>query len=107
MFGSSHCSYAGAQFSQPGVVLAGSAGQGFTPHIITIAAGEDVASRIMSFVQHGPRAVCVMSATGAISNVTLRQQSSSGGTVTYEVLYMQEIHLLGNICENHFHLHKK
>jgi hypothetical protein len=40
MFGSSHCSYAGAQFSQPGVVLAGSAGQGFTPHIITIAAGE-------------------------------------------------------------------
>jgi hypothetical protein len=35
-----HCSYAGAQFSQPGVVLAGSAGQGFTPHIITIAAGE-------------------------------------------------------------------
>jgi hypothetical protein len=40
MFGSSRCSYAGAQFSQPGVVLAGSAGQGFTPHIITIAAGE-------------------------------------------------------------------
>jgi predicted DNA-binding protein with PD1-like motif len=68
---------------------------------------QDVASRIMSFVQHGPRAVCVMSATGAISNVTLRQQSSSGGTVTYEVLYMQDIHLLGNICENHFHLHKK
>ncbi|CAK9251756.1 unnamed protein product [Sphagnum jensenii] len=65
----------------------GSAGQGFTPHIITIAAGEDVASRIMSFVQHGPRAVCVMSATGAISNVTLRQQSSSGGTVTYEGRY--------------------
>ncbi|KAH8936043.1 hypothetical protein BDL97_17G062900 [Sphagnum fallax] len=75
------------QLAALGVVLAGSAGQGFTPHIITIAAGEDVASRIMSFVQHGPRAVCVMSATGAISNVTLRQQSSSGGTVTYEGRY--------------------
>lgn len=69
------------------MVLAGSAGQGFTPHIITVAAGEDVATKIMSFAQHGSRAVCVMSANGAISNVTLRQQSSSGGTVTYEVLY--------------------
>ncbi|CAM6057102.1 unnamed protein product [Sphagnum tenellum] len=75
------------QLAALGVVLAGSAGQGFTPHIITVAAGEDVATKIMSFAQHGSRAVCVMSANGAISNVTLRQQSSSGGTVTYEGRY--------------------
>ena len=41
----------------------------------------------MQFAQHGPRAMCVLSANGAISNVTLRQQSSSGGTVTYEVCF--------------------
>ncbi|KAF9686575.1 hypothetical protein SADUNF_Sadunf02G0003400 [Salix dunnii] len=52
----------------------GSAGIGFTPHVITVKAGE-----------HGPRAVCILSANGVISNVTLRQQSTSGGTVTYEV----------------------
>ncbi|XP_052201501.1 AT-hook motif nuclear-localized protein 10 isoform X2 [Diospyros lotus] len=62
----------------------GSAGVGFTPHIITVKAGEDVSSKIMSFSQHGPRAVCVLSATGAISNVTLRQAATSGGTATYE-----------------------
>ncbi|CAN6486335.1 unnamed protein product [Victoria cruziana] len=62
----------------------GSAGIGFTPHVITVKAGEDVASRIMSFSQQGPRAVCIMSANGAISNVTLRQPATSGGTVTYE-----------------------
>ncbi|XP_031503300.1 AT-hook motif nuclear-localized protein 10-like [Nymphaea colorata] len=62
----------------------GSAGMGFTPHVITVKAGEDVASRIMSFSQQGPRAVCIMSANGAISNVTLRQPATSGGTVTYE-----------------------
>ncbi|EFJ15504.1 hypothetical protein SELMODRAFT_36429, partial [Selaginella moellendorffii] len=62
----------------------GSAGQGFTPHVITIAAGEDVATRIISFAQIGPRATCVLSANGAISNVTLRQPATSGGTVTYE-----------------------
>ncbi|KAL5557668.1 hypothetical protein UlMin_033879 [Ulmus minor] len=62
----------------------GSAGMGFTPHIITVRAGEDVSSTIMAFSQHGPRAVCILSAIGAISNVTLRQPATSGGSVTYE-----------------------
>jgi hypothetical protein len=39
----------------------------------------------MSFSQHGTKAVCVLSANGAISNATLRQTATSGGTVTYEV----------------------
>ncbi|XP_021686523.2 AT-hook motif nuclear-localized protein 10 isoform X2 [Hevea brasiliensis] len=60
------------------------AGVGFTPHVITVKAGEDVSSKIMSFSHNGPRAVCILSANGAISNVTLRQQATSGGTVTYE-----------------------
>ncbi|KAI4339972.1 hypothetical protein MLD38_024854 [Melastoma candidum] len=62
----------------------GSVGLGFTPHVITVKAGEDVCSKIMSFSRHGPRAVCILSANGAISNVTLRQPAMSGGTVTYE-----------------------
>lgn len=62
----------------------GSSGGGFTPHVITVQAGEDVSSKIMSFSQNGTRAVCVLSANGAISNVTLRQTATSGGTVTYE-----------------------
>ncbi|XP_062193838.1 AT-hook motif nuclear-localized protein 10-like [Phragmites australis] len=62
----------------------GSAGAGFTPHVIFVKAGEDVSAKIMSFSQHGKRAVCILSANGAISNVTLRQAATSGGTVTYE-----------------------
>ncbi|XP_008796079.1 AT-hook motif nuclear-localized protein 10-like [Phoenix dactylifera] len=62
----------------------GSAGIGFTPHIIAVKIGEDVASKIMAFSQQGPRAVCILSANGAVSNVTLRQAATSGGTVTYE-----------------------
>ena len=46
---------------------------------------QDVLAKIMSFSQNGPRAVCILSANGAISNVTLRQAMTSGGTVTYEV----------------------
>ncbi|KAG8084313.1 hypothetical protein GUJ93_ZPchr0010g7700 [Zizania palustris] len=62
----------------------GSWGIAFTPHILTVKAGEDVASKIMAFSQQGPRTVCILSANGAISNVTLRQSASSGGLVTYE-----------------------
>uniref|UniRef100_A0A2C9TZF1 AT-hook motif nuclear-localized protein n=1 Tax=Manihot esculenta TaxID=3983 RepID=A0A2C9TZF1_MANES len=62
----------------------GSVEVGFTPHVITVKAGEDVSSKIMSFSQHSPWAICVLSANGTISNVTLRQLGTSGETVTYE-----------------------
>ncbi|KAL6592666.1 hypothetical protein ACP70R_049341 [Stipagrostis hirtigluma subsp. patula] len=56
---------------------------GLKPHVFTVQAGEDVASRAMSFSRNG-WAVCILTANGAVSNVTLRQGDSSGGTVTYE-----------------------
>uniref|UniRef100_A0A5B7BXG4 AT-hook motif nuclear-localized protein n=1 Tax=Davidia involucrata TaxID=16924 RepID=A0A5B7BXG4_DAVIN len=67
-----------------GESVACSAGANFTPHMITVNAGEDVTMKIISFSQQGPRAICIISAIGSISNVTLRQPDSSGGTLTYE-----------------------
>ncbi|KAJ8531302.1 hypothetical protein K7X08_026736 [Anisodus acutangulus] len=64
--------------------VAYSVGANFTPHVITVNAGEDVAMKIISFAQQGSRAICVLAANGAISNVTLGQPNSSGGTLTYE-----------------------
>ncbi|XP_074279164.1 AT-hook motif nuclear-localized protein 8 isoform X2 [Silene latifolia] len=62
----------------------GSPGTGFTPHVITVNTGEDVSSKIMSFSQNGPRAICILSAIGTISSVTLSQAATPGGSVTYE-----------------------
>ncbi|KAI4369948.1 hypothetical protein MLD38_018339 [Melastoma candidum] len=62
----------------------GAGGIGFTPHVILVKAGEDIASKITSFTQQGPRTVCILSANGAVSNVTLRQPAMSVGTVSYE-----------------------
>ncbi|KAK4486525.1 hypothetical protein RD792_009208 [Penstemon davidsonii] len=59
-------------------------GVGFTPHVLIINIGEDIASKILAFSQEGPRSICILSANGSISNVTLRQPAMSGGTVTYE-----------------------
>ncbi|KAG5231340.1 AT-hook motif nuclear-localized protein [Salix suchowensis] len=88
------------QLASLGEWLSGSAGMGFTPHIITIAVGEDIATKIMSFSQLGPRAICILSANGAVSTVTLRQPGTSGGTVTYEgrfeILCLSGSYLLTN-----------
>ncbi|XP_042474353.1 AT-hook motif nuclear-localized protein 7-like [Zingiber officinale] len=67
-----------------GEMVACSAGANFAPHIITVAVGEDVTMKIISFSQQGPQAICILSANGIISNVTLRQPDSGGGTLTYE-----------------------
>ncbi|CAN1842662.1 AT-hook motif nuclear-localized protein 3 [Linum perenne] len=64
--------------------VAYSVGANFTPHVISVNAGEDVMMKIMSFSQQSARAICILSANGTISNVTLRQPTSSGGTLTYE-----------------------
>ncbi|KAF9617416.1 hypothetical protein IFM89_036337 [Coptis chinensis] len=62
----------------------GSAGRGFMANVIVVKAGEDIASKIMAFSQQGPHTVCVLSANGAVCNVTLRQPAMYGGTVSYE-----------------------
>ncbi|EPS58548.1 hypothetical protein M569_16265, partial [Genlisea aurea] len=61
-----------------------SAGLAFTPHVLRAAIGEDVADKILAFAQQRPRALCIMSANGSVSAVTLRQPTNSGATVTYE-----------------------
>ncbi|EHA8589381.1 AT-hook motif nuclear-localized protein 1 [Cocos nucifera] len=79
----------GFELESLGEMVAYSAGANFTPHVITVAAGEDVTMKIISFSQQGPRAICILSANGIISNVTLRQPDSSGGTLTYEEDYIE------------------
>ncbi|KAK6137609.1 hypothetical protein DH2020_028635 [Rehmannia glutinosa] len=73
-----------------------SAGLAFTPHVLHVGVGEDIAAKILAFAQQRPRALCVMSANGSVSAITLRQPTSSGGTVTYEVktLLIRSIQIL-------------
>ncbi|KAM7494589.1 hypothetical protein LguiB_029198 [Lonicera macranthoides] len=72
------------EVESPGSQVAYSVGADFTPHLLTVNTGEDVSMKIISFSQRGSRAICILSANGAVSNVTLRQPNSSGGTLTYE-----------------------
>lgn len=75
------------EFGSPGSQVPYSVGANFTPHMITVNAGEDVSMKIISFSQQGSRVICILAANGSVSNVTLHQPSSSGGTLTYEGHY--------------------
>lgn len=72
------------EFGSPGSQVPYSVGANFTPHMITVNAGEDVSMKIISFSQQGSRVICILAANGSVSNVTLHQPSSSGSTLTYE-----------------------
>ncbi|EEF51181.1 AT-hook motif nuclear-localized protein 5 [Ricinus communis] len=61
-----------------------SAGIAFSPHVIRIGVGEDIVAKVLSFAQQRPRALCILSGTGTVSSVTLRQPASSGPTLTFE-----------------------
>ncbi|KAL9251505.1 AT-hook motif nuclear-localized protein 5-like protein [Drosera capensis] len=64
--------------------MSSSAGVAFTPHVIHVSPGEDVAEKLRLFAEQRPRALCIMSASGGVSSVTLRQPGNSNETFTYE-----------------------
>ncbi|KAE8710848.1 hypothetical protein F3Y22_tig00110319pilonHSYRG00472 [Hibiscus syriacus] len=72
------------QLAALGEWMNSSAGQAFAPHVVTVGIGEDVVAKMLSFAQQRPRAVCILSGSGTVSSVTLRQPASSTPTVTYE-----------------------
>ncbi|KAJ7944911.1 AT-hook motif nuclear-localized protein [Quillaja saponaria] len=61
-----------------------SAGLAFAPHVVNIEIGEDIVAKLLSFSQQRPRALCILSGTGIVSSVTLRQPASTGVSATYE-----------------------
>ncbi|KAJ6933602.1 AT-hook motif nuclear-localized protein 5-like [Populus alba x Populus x berolinensis] len=73
------------QLATLGEWMNSSAGLAFSPHVVSIGVGEDIVSKLLSFSQQRPRAVCILSGTGTVSSVTLRQPASSGPSITFEV----------------------
>ncbi|KAL3714046.1 hypothetical protein ACJRO7_006054 [Eucalyptus globulus] len=72
------------KYESPGKGVAYFVDANFTPHVLDVNPGEDVMMKVMSFSRQGSRAICILSANGTISNVSLCQPTSCGGTSTYE-----------------------
>ncbi|GFZ05979.1 AT-hook motif nuclear-localized protein 19 [Actinidia rufa] len=50
-------------------------------HVMEVASGADVAESIANFARRRQRGVCVLSASGTVTNVALRQPSAPGGMI--------------------------
>ncbi|XVF51495.1 hypothetical protein PTKIN_Ptkin04bG0189700 [Pterospermum kingtungense] len=72
------------QLATLGEWMNSSAGLAFAPHVVTVGIGEDIVAKMLAFSQQRPRAVCILSGSGTVSSVTLRQPATSTPTVTYE-----------------------
>ncbi|KAL5081093.1 hypothetical protein RYX36_009514 [Vicia faba] len=59
----------------------------FKTHVLTVNSGEDLSMKIMSLSQQENHTISILTATGTISNVTLRQSDACGGTSTYEGVF--------------------
>ncbi|GER31250.1 AT hook motif DNA-binding family protein [Striga asiatica] len=64
-----------------------STGSSLLPHVIIVNTGEDITTKINEFARQGPRAVCIVSGSGTVSNVTIQHPNSSGGILTYEGIF--------------------
>ncbi|KAL2348039.1 hypothetical protein Fmac_002039 [Flemingia macrophylla] len=72
------------QLASLGEWMNSSAGLAFSPHVITVGVAEDIVAKLYSFSQQRPRALCILTGTGTVSSVTLRQPASTSISVTYE-----------------------
>lgn len=53
--------------------------------VIFLDSLQDIGQKIMSFMQQSKLEMCVLSASGSISNASLSQPATSGGNIAYEV----------------------
>ncbi|XP_020411969.1 AT-hook motif nuclear-localized protein 7 isoform X1 [Prunus persica] len=67
----------------------------YTPHVITAEPGEDLTFKIISVAEQGPRAIWIISANGAVSNVRLRRPDTDEGSITLEGVF-EIAHLSGS-----------
>ncbi|XP_027368498.1 AT-hook motif nuclear-localized protein 15-like [Abrus precatorius] len=69
---------------KPPVVITKESPNALRSHILEISGGSDVAECIAAFANRRHRGVSVLSGSGVVTNVTLRQPATPGGVVTLQ-----------------------
>jgi predicted DNA-binding protein with PD1-like motif len=76
--------------SKPPVFITKESPNSLWSHVLEITSGSDIIDSIATFAQRRHRGVSVLSGTGIVNDVTLRQPSAPGGVITlqgrYEIL---------------------
>lgn len=67
---------------KPPVVVAKESPNALRSHVLEIGSGSDIVESIAAFAQRRHRGVSVLSGSGIVTNVTLRQPAAPGGVIT-------------------------
>lgn len=67
---------------KPPIIITRDSSNALRAHVLEIASGCDVNETVASFARRRQRGICVLSGSGTVINVTLRQPAAPGATVT-------------------------
>ncbi|KAD4384738.1 hypothetical protein E3N88_24906 [Mikania micrantha] len=67
---------------KPPIIITRDSANALRTHVMEVSDGCDVMDSVSTFARHRQRAVCIISGTGTVANVTLRQPASPGAIVT-------------------------
>ncbi|KAL7160273.1 hypothetical protein ABFS83_01G082900 [Erythranthe nasuta] len=69
---------------KPPIIISRDSANALRTHVMEISDGCDVMDSVASFARSRQRGVCIMSGSGNVTNVTLRQPASPGAVVTLQ-----------------------
>lgn len=81
---------------KPPIIITRDSTNTLRAHALEVGSGCDVSDSLATFARRKQHGICVLSATGCVTNVTLRQPSSSGAVVTLHGRF-EIVSLLGSI----------
>ncbi|KAI5073185.1 hypothetical protein GOP47_0011198 [Adiantum capillus-veneris] len=67
---------------KPPIIITRDSANALRTHVLEVANGCDVSDSVATFARRRQRGICVLSGTGTVANVTLRQPAAPGATVT-------------------------
>ncbi|XVE64971.1 hypothetical protein DITRI_Ditri07aG0144600 [Diplodiscus trichospermus] len=67
---------------KPPIIITRDSANTLRTHVMEIGDGCDIVESVATFARRRQRGVCIMSGTGTVTNVTLRQPASAGAIVT-------------------------
>lgn len=75
---------------KPPVIITRESANSLRAHILEIGSGSDVFHSVATYARRRQRGICVLSGTGTVTDISLRQPSTAGAVVTlhgrYEIL---------------------
>ncbi|KAE8672367.1 AT-hook motif nuclear-localized protein 21 [Hibiscus syriacus] len=81
---------------KPPIIITRNTANALRTHVMEIGDGCDIVQSVAMFAMRRQRGICIMSGTGTITNVTLRQPTSAGTTVVNLHCRLEILSLVGS-----------